>query len=61
MRASMDVEANPIANNATGVLRSLESVTIARGNREATLNGHLSPSCKEMTVEFSLFPAVVFD
>ncbi|MEI7785833.1 MAG: hypothetical protein WCK08_15695 [Betaproteobacteria bacterium] len=44
-----------------GKEEQLESVTIAWRNREATLKGHLCPSCKEMTLEFSRFPTVMFD
>ncbi len=38
-----------------------DSATIAWGNRQAALKEHLCPACKEMSMEFSRFPSVMFD
>ena len=38
-----------------------DQAKIAWGRREATLKGHVCPACREMSLEFSRFPDLMFD
>jgi hypothetical protein len=42
-------------------LESSSSEVIMWGNREASLTGHRCPACRQMTLEFSRCPDLMFD